>query len=165
MSRRSSDLGPVIVTASLLSSGCSSTRHESADVAHDLARQVASAYHFNRFYSIEAIRYTLSARADRKWTRRSWIWEPAKDRVTFKGFDPNREKTKLTYGRSELSDASDPTLKEIDHWFINDQYWLLFPYHLIWDQGLQLNYEAGVTSPIKGKNCNRLTVTYPDTDG
>jgi hypothetical protein len=40
---------------------------------------------------------------------------------------------KVTYQRSQLGSQSDVIKNQIDLEFINDQYWLLLPFHVIWD--------------------------------
>ena len=49
---------------------------------------------------------------------------------------------KVTYQRSQLSSQSDTVKNEIDPAFVNDQYWLLFPQHAIWDSSAKVTDEA-----------------------
>ena len=63
----------------------------------------------------------------------TWEWEPKTGKVTFEGKDKDGKPVKVTYVRSELSSQSDAVKNEVDPGFINDNYWLLFPFHAYWD--------------------------------
>src|SRR5262249_22672499 len=96
-----------------------------------IAEQIAKAYGLDQFGQIEAIRYTFSLPIFK--VSRTWTWEPKADRVTYEGKDKAGNPVKVTYVRSQLSSQPENVQKEIDPGFINDQYWLVFPFHLVWD--------------------------------
>jgi hypothetical protein len=49
----------------------------------------------------------------------------------------------------------------VDPAFINDQYWLLFPFHLVWDAGATVE-DAGMQRLPSGKgSARRVVVKYP----
>ena len=51
------------------------------------------------------------------------------------GNDQAGQPVKATYVRSQLSSQPAVVQDEVDPAFINDQYWLLFPFHVVWDSG------------------------------
>src|SRR5215469_9154053 len=96
-----------------------------------VAEQIAKAYGLDSFGQIEAIRYTFNIPVFK--LSRTWTWEPKTDRVTYEGKDGAGNPVKVTYLRSQLDSQPDNVKKEIDPGFVNDQYWLVFPFHAYWD--------------------------------
>src|SRR6516164_8209271 len=99
------------------------------------AEKIAKAYGFDSWGQIDAIRYTFNADlpALKFKLSRSWVWEPKADRVSYEGKDKAGNPVKATYVRSQLSSQPDNVKKEVDPGFVNDQYWLVFPFHTCWD--------------------------------
>ena len=62
-----------------------------------------------------------------------WEWSPKTDTVSYEGKDKEGKPVKVTYQRSQLSSQSDAVKNEIDPNFANDQYWLILPFHIVWD--------------------------------
>ena len=60
-------------------------------------------------------------------------WNPKTDTVSYEGKDKEGKPVKVSYQRSQLSSQSDAIKNEIDPAFSNDQYWLLLPFHVVWD--------------------------------
>src|SRR5215467_15360867 len=98
-----------------------------------IAEEIAKAYGLDSFGQIDAIRYTFNIPVFK--LSRTWTWEPKADRVTYEGKDKDGKPVKVTYVRSQLDSQPDNVKKEIDPGFVNDQYWLLFPFHMVWDTG------------------------------
>jgi hypothetical protein len=98
-----------------------------------VSEKVAKTYGLDSFGQIEQIRYTFNLDAPGRKLSRTWVWEPKADRVTYEGKDKEGNPVKVTYVRSQLSSQPDNVKNEIDPNFVNDQYWLLFPFHLAWD--------------------------------
>ena len=65
------------------------------------------------------------------------MWEPKADRVSYEGKDEAGKPVKLMYLRSQVSSQPALVKDEIDPAFINDQYNLLFPFHLVLGQQRQ----------------------------
>jgi hypothetical protein len=138
--------------------GCAGERGGAG--APDIAREVAAAYGVQEFHRVEALRFTFNALIGDKTVRRAWQWEPKGDRVTFFGADGP-----VSFERRTLSDASSEELRKLDAAFINDQYWLLFPLHLVWDADLTLADLGLHPLPLGGGSARRLVVTYPPSTG
>ena len=72
---------------------------------------------------------------------------------------------KVTYSRSQLASQSAFVKEVVDPGFFNDQYWLLFPFHLIWDTGASIE-DAGMQKLPLGKGkARRVVVKYPSSGG
>ncbi len=125
-----------------------------------IAEQIAKTYGLDAFGQIERIRYTFNAEGAFKLSR-TWVWEPKTDQVSYEGKDKAGNPVKLTYLRSQLNSQAAVVKDEIDPAFINDQYWLLFPLHLVWDSSAKVE-ETGMHKLLLGKgSARRVVVTYP----
>jgi hypothetical protein len=130
-----------------------------------IAEQMAKTYGLDSFGQIEAIRYTWSAQFPGVNVSRSWVWEPKTGKVSYEGKDKEGKPVKAAYTRSELSSQSDAVKNQIDPAFMNDQYWLLFPLHVIWDSSATVT-DAGMQKlPLGKASAQRLVVKYPAEGG
>ena len=138
----------------------------SAQQRPPIADQIAQTYGFGSFSQVEAIRYTFTLDGGPKLKiHRSWIWEPKKDQITFEGKDKAGKDVKVTYVRSQIA-TQDAFVKEVvDPGFFNDQYWLLLPFHMIWDTGPTIE-DAGMQKLPLGKGkARKVVMKYPSTGG
>src|SRR5260370_8228920 len=63
----------------------------------------------------------------------AWEWEPKTDKVSYEGKDKDGKPVKVTYMRSQLNSQPDAVKNEVDPAFVNDNSWLIFPFHAYWD--------------------------------
>src|ERR1700690_4104344 len=100
-----------------------------------IVEQMAKPYGLDSWGQIEGIRYTfnLDLPGLKVKLAHSWEWNPKSGQVTFEGKDKDGKPVKVTYLRSQLSSQPDNVKNEIDPAFMNDQYWLIFPFHVVWD--------------------------------
>jgi hypothetical protein len=132
-----------------------------------IADQMAKAYGLDSFGQIEAIRYTfnIDVPALKLKASRTWTWEPKADRVTYEGQDKAGNPVKVTYVRSQLNSQPDNVKKEIDPGFINDQYWLVFPFHAVWDTGAAVEDKGMQKLPTGKDSARHVVVKYPSDLG
>lgn len=128
-----------------------------------VAEQVAKTYGLDSWGQIDAIRYTfnLDLPGLKLKVSRSWIWEPKADRVSFDGKDKAGNPVKVTYVRSQISSQPDVVKNEVDPGFVNDQYWMFFPFHVVWDTGAKVEDKGKQKMPLGKVAAQQLTVTYP----
>jgi hypothetical protein len=131
-------------------------------LAEDVRHRIAVSYGIDHFDQVEQIQYTFNVKVGDKGVNRFWIWEPKIDNVTFKA--GNNEEY-ISYNRKEINDASSENLKKIDAWFINDNYWLLFPYRVAWDSGVKVEDIGSQPLPMGDGSAKCVVVTYPSTGG
>ena len=98
-----------------------------------IVEKLAKTYGLDSFGQIEAIRYTFNVQSPGRDLSRSWIWEPKTDQVTYEGKDKSGKPVKVTYLRSQLGSQSAEVKDDIDPGFLNDNYWLILPFHIVWD--------------------------------
>ena len=130
-----------------------------------IAEQIAKTYGLDSFGQIEAIRYTFNADFPGAKLSRTWVWEPKADRVSYEGKDKAGKPVKLTYLRSQLSSQAAVVKDEIDPGFINDQYWLLFPFHVVWDSSAEVTDTGMQKLPLGKGSARQVAVKYPSEGG
>jgi hypothetical protein len=130
----------------------------------DIRRQIADAYGLGSWSKVEQIRYSFNFDFGDKKGVRTWTWDTKNDKVTYEGPDSAGKPTKVTYARASMPPD---VVKDVDPHFINDQYWLLFPFHLVWDKDVTVEDKgmaADPTGKTRGK-VRKVVVTYPKTGG
>jgi len=131
-----------------------------------IVEQIAKTYGLDSFGQIEAIRYTWNGEITGLFKiAHAWEWEPKTGKVSYEGKDKDGKPVKVTYTRSELSSQSDAVKNEDDPAFINDNYWLLFPFHAYWDTSATVTDEGMHKLPIGNGSARRVPVKYPSEGG
>ena len=131
-----------------------------------IAEQMAKTYGLDSFGQIEGIRYTFTAELPGgEKLSRSWEWNPKTDTVSYQGKDKSGKPAKVTYQRSQLGSQSDAVKNQIDPAFINDQYWLLLPFHVIWDGSATVTDTGMHKLPIGNGAAEQLVMKYPSQGG
>lgn len=132
-----------------------------ADPARELAMEVAKASGIEHWPQVRSVRFTFNAQLPDRTVQRTWVWHPPTQEVEQIG----TEGATLRWKRGELSQASDE-VKKADAAFINDSYWLLFPFRMVWDAGRTLTLHEGEHDfPAGTGRGQKLTVTYNGSDG
>ena len=128
----------------------------------DVRHQIAGAYGSESFNRVEVIEYTFNVQIGDKHIQRSWIWWPQVEQVEFiSGTD---QESKM-YNRLELDQSPPADIKQVDAWFINDNYWLLFPLHLALDQQATVEDTGHQNLPLGQGTAKCVVVSYPKTGG
>ncbi len=135
-----------------------------AQTKNSFAEKVADAYGFNNFKNVKSISFTFNVKTKDKTFVRNWYWEPATNKVTYKGPGKDGKEMSYTYTTGSIN-KSDSIKSFVDARFINDQYWLLFPFHLIWDKKAEISNAGTRPYPISKKNSRCLIVKYPPSAG
>ena len=156
---------PVITLVMVVSlfaglTACAGGDKESRAIA--VRQRIGQSYGVQYFDQIEQVQYTFNVRKGNLHTRRFWIWEPKLDRVTFDGLD---YKDPITYYRKDLQTNPSTKLKSIDAWFINDNYWFLFPFQVAMDTQTLVEDVGRQKLPIGEGEAPCVVVTYPAEGG
>ncbi len=154
-----------VMIVSGLSMGGAISGTANSQTEQEVRLQIAKAHGLQSWDQVEQLRYTFHVQRGKDQREHSWVWEVKEDRVSFAGTDKEGKPVKLTYLRSELNSRPTQQIKEIDASFINDQYWLLFPFHLVWDQGAKVEDTGRHKLPIGPGSARRIVVTYPPNGG
>ena len=131
-----------------------------------ISEELAKAYGLDSWGQIEQIRYTFNLDLPGLVNlSRTWTWEPKTGRVSYEGKDKAGKPVKVSYLRSEVSSQEAVVKNEIDPGFVNDQYWLIFPFHQFWDSGAKVE-DAGMQKlPIGKGSAQKVVVKYPAEAG
>jgi hypothetical protein len=147
-----------------------------ADQIPPAAEQMAKTYGLDSWGQIEGIRYTWNAEVPGSVkpfdggsgtikVARKWEWDPKTDTVSFEGNDMQGNPLKVTYKRSQLSSQSDAVKTQVDPLFFNDQYWLLFPLHAVWDSSAKVTDEGMQKLTLGEGSGEKIVVKYPSEGG
>ena len=124
------------------------------DSAEDIMHKIASASGLGEWPSVESIEYTFHVELPSRTVERSWKWWPQSDQVQYEDGGET-----ITYTRGPDADPA------VDGKFINDLYWLAFPFAVVWDDSVTLktidpeSFTAGIEA-VGG-----IKVIYPDGVG
>jgi hypothetical protein len=130
-----------------------------------IAEKLAKTYGIEAFGQIEAIRYTFNAQRPSAEISRSWTWEPKTDQVTYEGKDKSGKPVVVTYQRSQLENQAAEVRDEIEPGFVNDQYWLLLPFHVVWDGGAAVENAGMQKLPLGNGSAEKIVMKYPSEGG
>lgn len=145
----------------LLVSSCKSDKSESQlkEIKKEptVARKIANAHGYEHWDNVSEVRFTFKVDRDTiKGKGRSWVWEPKEERVAMISGDKT-----FIYNRNEM----DSTKIGADRAFINDKYWLLVPFQLVWDTSVTISETKTTESPIGKEQLDMITITYPNEGG
>lgn len=132
--------------------------------AENFAQKIADSYGLASYAKIKSISFTFNVKTKNINLSRSWYWEPGTNKVIYKGPGKDGKPITYTYTTGQI-DKKDAMKTFVDAKFINDQYWLLFPFHLVWDKKAEITYKGMKTSPIGRKQMRCLIVKYPPSAG
>jgi hypothetical protein len=135
-----------------------------AQQSPSIAEQIAKTYGIDSFGQVEAIRYTWNVDSAMGKVSRAWEWSPKTDTVSYDGKDKEGKPVKVTYRRSKLDSQSEVVKKEIDPQFANDQYWLILPFHILWD-GVSVTDDGAQKLPIGNGSADRVVAKYSSENG
>lgn len=121
-----------------------------------VAEKIANRYGLENWNDVNTIKFTFNVDRDSSHFERSWEWSPKTNDVVLTS---NTNTTK--FNRAEL----DSTNINADKAFINDKYWLLTPFNLVWDSGTTISEPTKESASLSNKELNKITLTYPNQGG
>jgi hypothetical protein len=124
--------------------------------------QIAKTYGIDSYGQIEAIRYTWNGEIPGLFKlAHAWEWEPKTGKISYEGKDKGGKPVKVSYMQSELNSQSDQVKNEVQPAFVNDNYWLLFPFHAYWDSSATVTDKGMQKLPIGTGSATLVSVKYP----
>lgn len=121
-----------------------------------IAEKIANAHGYEKWNQVKTFEFTFGGKIEDSSSGRSWVWNPKTNDI---GLTTNGETTE--YNRNNMDSI---TLKA-DRGFINDKFWALIPFQLIWDEGTTISEPEKATSPINQKDLNKIIITYSNQGG
>lgn len=120
------------------------------------AEKIAKAHGIDHWKNVSQIDFTFNVDKDTTHFERSWTWKPKTGDVTLIS-----GKDTISYNRKNV----DSIALNADKAFVNDKYWLLAPYHLVWDTGTTISESIKKEAPINKIQMNKITLTYSNDGG
>ncbi len=121
------------------------------------AEAIAYANGIKNWDKVKEIKFTFNVDKDTTHFERSWHWKPKENIVTM-----INENDTITYNRTKLDSLS----QRVDQGFVNDKYWLLAPFNLVWDiKSFASKHYVKSVAPISGKEMQKLTIIYNNEGG
>ena len=87
---------------------------------------------------------------------RTWVWNPKTNDIAVM-----RNGESFNYNRNDM----DSVAIKWDRAFINDKFWALIPFQLIWDKSATISEPEVKTSPVNQQELNKITITYSSEGG
>lgn len=130
-------------------SGPESTLEQSVETT--VAEKIARAHGIEHWNKVTQVNFTFKV-SDSTGTiaSRKWEWQPKEDKIRF-----FQQDSILEFNRKPNL-AGEP--KETDKKFINDVYWLLPYFKLVWDDGLEI-------AEVNGENQSAIIASYEGSGG
>jgi hypothetical protein len=140
---------------------CKSDKTETAlkeeTIELTIAEKIANAHGFENWNDVSKVEFTFKVDRDTiKGKGRSWVWQPKTDDVIMIAGDKT-----VSYTRRKM----DSTQIGTDRAFINDKYWLLVPFQLVWDTSATISEPKKTEAPISKTKMDMITVTYTNEGG
>jgi hypothetical protein len=131
-----------------------------------IIENIAKAYGLDSYDKIEAIRYTWNIDIPGLFkATHKWEWEPKTGKISFETTDKDGKPVKVNYDSSQLSSQPEQVQKEVEPAFVNDNYWLIFPFHAYWDKSATITNQGMKKLPIGTGSATLVSVKYPQEAG
>ena len=119
--------------------------------------KVANAHGIENWKKVNEIKFTFNVDRDTSHFERTWVWKAKTNDIT----SITAEQT-LKYNWSDMDSAA----YKINGGFINDKYWLLAPFQLIWDgDNIEHEHTVDAEAPIAKKQMQKITIVYGNEGG
>ncbi|MDT0293205.1 hypothetical protein ACFQ3R_08945 [Mesonia ostreae] len=158
-------LFPLFAILVFILGSCEESAEKKAEQVQDkdskeisLLQKIANANGFQEWKNVDHVSFTFNIDRDTTHFERSWEWKPKENKIKMLASNDT-----LEYHTNHVE--KDSTLAKADQAFINDKYWLLFPFQLVWDQGFTHSIKENVISPLKNEKVTELTIDYNAEDG
>lgn len=129
---------------------------QKVDLKDETAKKIADASGFENWKNVSEIKFSFNSDRKGNHMERAWTWKPKTDDVQLIFLNDT-----IKYNRSKM----DSLALKTDAAFINDKYWMLAPFQLLWDNGMEFSNEERAITPISKDTLGKLTVVYPNEGG
>ena len=127
-----------------------------SEIKRTTAETIAYKNGFENWEKVSEINFTFNVDRGENHFERSWSWKPKTHDVLM-----SMGENTVSYNRMKM----DSIIKKTDASFINDKYWLLAPFNLVWDKGTTFSEKQNIIAPISKDTLNQLTLVYGNDGG
>lgn len=122
-----------------------------------ILENIAHAHGFQNWKNTNELQFTFNVDKDTSHFERTWIWKPKTNNIT-----AINSKDTISYNWATM----DSIAHKINGGFINDKFWLLVPFNLIWDKNnFKHTHTLKAETPISKKQMQKLTIVYGNEGG
>lgn len=121
-----------------------------------LAEKIAYAHGYENWSKVEQFEFTFGGNIKEPKSGRSWQWKPKTNDITMMTSSDT-----ISYNRNSM----DSLALKTDPAFINDKFWALIPFQLIWDEGLTISEPIKAEAPISKTELSKVVMTYSNEGG
>lgn len=114
--------------------------------------KIAMNYGLEAWKNVSELQFTFNVDRKDQHFERSFIWNLKSDEIIY-----IKDGDTITYNRKNNLDS---LALVADKRFINDSYWLLSPFKLVWDEGVSFSEMKQAIAPISKDTLNKLTILY-----
>jgi hypothetical protein len=131
-----------------------------------IIEKIAKVYGLDSWDKVEAVRYTWNIDIPGLFkAAHKWEWEPKTGKISFETTGKDGKPVKVSYDSSQLNSQPDQVKNEVEPAFVNDNYWLIFPFHAYWDKSATITNEGTKKLPIGAGTATLVSVKYPTEAG
>lgn len=128
------------------------TSQEEAELTY--IEKLANANGFENWTHVKEIEFTFNVNNQGKEFKREWRWQVKDDMVYMK-----------VEGEEVGTNINNNPDQQIHQAFINDSYWLLFPFQLMWTDGYDHEINEKTISPFHEKELTELVINFKEEGG
>lgn len=131
---------------------------EQEEIQLTIPEKIAHAHGYENWKNVEEIAFAFNFKSPRGTFKRSWTWQTKANTVQMQ-----MDTLIINYDRSQELDS---LAMRYDRGFINDRYWILLPFNLMWDKA-SYTYETteNRVAPISADTLDCLTIVYKSEGG
>lgn len=144
------------ITTLLIVSACKNKAQKAETKELTIAEKIAKTNGIDNWTNVNEIKFTFNVDRTDSHFERSWTWKPKTEEVTMM-----TSADTISYNRKSIDSLSTAT----DRSFINDKFWLLAPFNLVWDEGTTINYQGAANTNLTDEVLSKLTIVYGDEGG
>jgi hypothetical protein len=131
-----------------------------------IIEKIAKVYGLDSWDKVEAVRYTWNIDIPGLFkAAHKWEWEPKTGKISFETTGKDGKPVKVSYDSSQLNSQPDQVKNEVEPAFVNDNYWLIFPFHAYWDKSATITNQGTKKLPIGAGSATLVSVKYPAEAG
>tara|TARA_R110002049_G_scaffold303774_1_gene498361 strand:- start:879 stop:1568 length:690 start_codon:yes stop_codon:yes gene_type:complete len=122
-----------------------------------ILEKVAYAHGFEHWKTIQQLQFTFNVDRGDTHFERTWNWRTKSNDVLLMS-----EKDTVAFNRKKIDSVS----TKADGAFINDKFWLLAPFNLVWNKAnITYTHLEKSEAPISKKPMQKLTIVYGNEGG
>lgn len=120
------------------------------------AEKIAQAHGYDNWQNVSSFAFTFNVDRAEQHYECSWEWDLKTQNVVMM-----QDGQTIAFN----TEALDSTSQKADESFINDKYWALFPFQLVWDTTALISDPIKAQAPISKTELNKIVLTYPIEGG